>query len=122
MMGPDAPVLNRLGAKNTALITYRNQWWRLFTPMLLHAGFIHYAVNVIIQLKFGLMCEIEWGMPLYASIYLGSGLFSAILSCIALPDSLSVGSSGALMGLMGAKLSEIVCCWSSVPQEEISQR
>ena len=49
MLGPYPTVLNTLGAKNTALIAYQGEWWRLFTPMLLHAGYIHLAVNVLMQ-------------------------------------------------------------------------
>jgi len=122
MVGPYATILDRLGAKNAALIAYRNQWWRLFTPMLLHAGFIHLAVNVLIQVRIGVILEYQWGIAIYTIIYITSGFLSAILSCIALPDSLGVGSSGAIMGILGAWLAEIVCAWSSTPEEELGQR
>lgn len=84
-------MLNTLGAKNAALIVYRHEWWRLLTPMLLHAGLIHLAVNVLIQLRVGVMLELEWGLKRYAAIYVTSGLTSSLLSCLALPDTLGVG-------------------------------
>jgi len=84
-------VLNTLGAKNAALIVYRHEWWRLLTPMLLHAGFIHLAVNVLIQLRVGVMLELEWGLKRFSVIYFVSGLTSSLLSCLALPDTIGVG-------------------------------
>lgn len=80
-----------MGAKNAALIVYRYEYWRLLTPMLLHAGFIHLAVNVLIQLRVGVMLELEWGLARYASVYATSGVTSSLLSCVALPDTLGVG-------------------------------
>ena len=120
--GPYPTVLNTLGAKNAALITYEGAWWRLLTPMVLHAGFIHLAVNLLIQLRVGVMLELEWGLPRFGAIYLVSGVTSSLLSCMALPDTLGVGSSGALMGLLGAWFVEICCKWSSSTPEELPQR
>jgi hypothetical protein len=45
-------------------------------------------------------------------VYIESAFGSSILSAIAMPDQISVGSSGAVMGLFGAKFAEIflLCC------------
>jgi membrane associated rhomboid family serine protease len=59
-----------------------------------------------IQLETGAFFEREWGSPIWTTIYLVSAVGSSILSVIAMPNSISVGSSGAVMGLFGAKLSE----------------
>lgn len=59
--------------------------------MLLHAGFIHLAVNVLIQLRVGVMLEFDWGFKRFSVIYFVSGLTSSLLSCLALPDTLGVG-------------------------------
>ena len=67
----------------------------------------------------GLMLELEWGLPVYGTVYLVSGLCSSLLSCMALPDTLGVGSSGALMGLLGAWLVEIVLKWGAMAPEEV---
>ena len=64
-----------------------------------------------LQLRVGVMLELEWGLAKFCAIYLISGVTSSLLSCLAMPDSLGVGSSGALMGLLGAWLMEIVCKW-----------
>jgi membrane associated rhomboid family serine protease len=53
MLGPWPSALVIQGAKVTALVVYRGQWWRLLTPLLLHAGLIHLVVNLGIQLRIG---------------------------------------------------------------------
>jgi membrane associated rhomboid family serine protease len=113
MIGPWPSALVAMGAKVSALVVYEHQMWRLFTPMLLHAGFIHLGVNLAIQLRMGLMLEKLWGSRAWITIYVVSGLFSALASCIFLPDQIGVGSSGAIMGLMGAWFVHIICSWSS---------
>jgi hypothetical protein len=42
-------------------------------------------------------------------IYLTSAVGSSVLSVIAMPNSVSVGSSGSVMGLFGGKLAELLC-------------
>jgi hypothetical protein len=39
----------RYGAKEAALILYRHEWWRLISPIFLHAGVLHILSNGIIQ-------------------------------------------------------------------------
>lgn len=108
MIGPYPDVLSEWGGKNTVLILEDNEWWRLLTPVLLHAGVIHLLANVAVQLETGVFFEKEWGSARWLAIYLASGLGSSILSVICMPSALSVGSSGAVMGLFGGKLSEVV--------------
>jgi membrane associated rhomboid family serine protease len=122
MIGPWPTILNNLGAKNSALITYRQQWWRLLTPMLLHSGFIHYGVNVLLQLRIGVMLELQWGLGTYALTYIGSGVASSLFSAMILDSQIGVGASGALMGLLGAWLAEISCKWSNGTPEEVHAR
>ena len=43
-------------------------------------------------------------------VYAGSSIGSSILSVCLMPDSIGVGSSGAVCGLFGAKLAEVLCC------------
>ena len=108
MFGPYPDVLSEWGAKNTVLILDQNEYWRLVTPILLHAGVIHLICNIAVQLETGVFFEKEWGSLRWCIVYLTSAVGSSILSCIVMPNALSVGSSGAVMGLFGAKLSEVV--------------
>ena len=46
MIGPSSETLIKLGAKYTVLIVDYGEWYRLFSPMVLHAGLIHYFLNM----------------------------------------------------------------------------
>lgn len=109
MVGPFPDALSYWGGKNTVLIVEDGEYWRLLTPILLHAGIIHLFCNVSVQLETGAFFEREWGSFTWLSVYIVSALGSSILSCDSMPNSISVGSSGAVMGLFGAKLSEVFC-------------
>ncbi|CAB9517419.1 RHOMBOID-like [Seminavis robusta] len=109
MFGPYPDALSEWGGKNSILIVEDGEWWRLFTPILLHAGLIHLFCNVAVQLELGVFFEREWGSLTWLIIYLTSALGSSVLSVITMPDAVSVGSSGAVMGLFGGKIAEVAC-------------
>lgn len=52
-------------------------------------------------------CAVRVGL-----IYLVSGFGGSILSSLFLQESISVGASGALFGLLGAMLSELLTNWT----------
>lgn len=109
MVGPYPDALNYWGAKNAVLIIDDGERWRLITPIFLHAGVIHLLCNASVQLETGAFFEREWGSGIWLIVYVLSALGSSILSSCFMPNSISVGSSGAVMGLFGAKLSEVFC-------------
>jgi membrane associated rhomboid family serine protease len=109
MVGPYPDALSEWGGKNAVNILEDGEWWRLVSPIMLHAGIIHLLCNVAVQLETGAFFEREWGSGQWLIIYLVSGVGSSILSVIIMPDAISVGSSGSVMGLFGGKLAEIIC-------------
>ena len=109
MIGPYPDALSNWGAKNTVLILEDDEWWRLISPIMLHAGIIHLACNIMVQLDTGAFFEREWGSLNWLIIYLVSAVGSTALSVVAMPDAISVGSSGAVMGLFGGKGAEVLC-------------
>jgi membrane associated rhomboid family serine protease len=120
MIGPYPDALSDWGAKNAVNILEDGEWWRVVTPIMLHAGVIHLVCNVAVQLESGAFFEREWGSLKWLIIYLSSAVGSSILSVIFMPQAISVGSSGAVMGLFGAKLAEVICrlCESDKTKEE----
>jgi hypothetical protein len=114
--------LSDWGGKNAVNILDDGEWWRLVTPIFLHAGIIHLLCNIAVQLETGAFFEREWGSTNWMIIYLGSAVGSSVLSVICMPNSVSVGSSGAVMGLFGGKLAELICraCESTkTPQDRV---
>ena len=97
MIGPYPDALNYWGAKNAVLIIEDGESWRLFTPIFLHAGLIHLAGNVMVQIDAGNTWEKEWGSLVWMIIYIGSAFGSSVFSVCFMPDNISVGSSGAVM-------------------------
>ena len=79
MLGPHATTLVRYGAKYAALIIYRKQWWRLVSPMALHAGVVHLVCNISIQLRVGGYLNLVYGSGKWLTIYLLSGIFGELV-------------------------------------------
>ena len=123
MVGPYPDALSEWGGKNSVLILEDGETYRLLTPILLHAGVLHLIGNIAVQLETGAFFEQEWGSVRWLIIYLSSAVGSSILSVIAMPLAVSVGSSGAVMGLFGGKLAEVVlkaCERRITEQDEIA--
>ena len=115
MYGPSGLALVKWG-KDAALIIYRHQWWRLFTPIILHAGVIHLLSNVLIQLRIGGYLNLVFGSARWVWIYFISGVFGNMCSCLFLPNTVGVGSSGALLGILAAWIVWIVFRWNKIPE------
>jgi len=121
MVGPYPDGLNHWGGKNGVLIIEDGEWWRMITPIFLHAGIFHLVGNVQVQLDMGAFFEKEWGSLNWLIIYITSAIGGSILSTISKPDIVSVGSSGAVCGLFGAKMTEVFlrCC---EPNDTLQER
>ena len=78
------------------------EWWRLFTPMFLHYGPLHLGLNMLALWWFGSAVEQVLGRGRYLLLYLVSGVAGSAGALIASPDSLTVGASGAIFGILGA--------------------
>lgn len=122
MIGPPAISFDKFGARNAARIRYDNEWWRLFTPIFLHGGWVHLLGNIAVQMRTGLVLECLWGSPIWLLIFLGSGAYASLASCIAIPNSLGVGASGGLCGLIGAWVPFIVITWNQTLPHDRKKR
>ncbi|OPJ59000.1 rhomboid family intramembrane serine protease [Clostridium oryzae] len=98
----DTNTLVAFGAKANYLIE-RGQYYRIITSMFLHGGILHLASNMYSLLMLGVFLERVYGKNRYILIYMISGISGSILS-FALSESISVGASGAIFGLLGAAL------------------
>ncbi|MCH4170580.1 MAG: rhomboid family intramembrane serine protease [Lactobacillus sp.] len=95
-------VLEHYGAGVNGLIA-QGQWWRLITPMFLHIGVMHIAVNGVMIYYVGTQLERVFGHLRYFVIYMGSGIIGNLFSfAFGSDNSISAGASTALFGLFGA--------------------
>ncbi len=65
--------------------------------------------NLTVQLEVGSFFEREWGTPTWFLIYTTGSMGATLLSACVHPNTISVGSSGAAVALLGAKCSEVLC-------------
>ena len=93
--------LDRFGAKDDVAIVHRHEWWRLVTPLFLHAGPVHLVTNMLSLYFIGVLYERCVGRGRFLYVYFFSGICGSLASLIFTP-SLSVGASGAIFGLLGA--------------------
>jgi rhomboid protease GluP len=79
------------------------QPWRLFTAIFLHAGLLHIGFNMWVLMDIGPMVEELYGSARYFFLFVITGAGGYALSAVL--GHLSVGASGALLGLIGALLA-----------------
>ncbi|MEH7345528.1 rhomboid family intramembrane serine protease [Bacillus sp. JJ1532] len=90
------------GAKFNPLIL-EGEWWRFFTPIILHIGLLHLLMNTLALYYLGTTVERIYGNARFLFIYLLAGFFGSLLSFVFSPN-LSAGASGAIFGCFGALL------------------
>lgn len=94
--------LVKYGAKyNPAIL--EGEWWRFFTPIVLHIGFLHLILNTMAIYYLGTAVERIYGNVRFLAIYLFAG-FAGSLASFVFTSSLSAGASGAIFGCFGALL------------------
>jgi rhomboid protease GluP len=88
------------------------EWWRLITPIFLHGGLLHFIFNSYLLLQLGPIVEETYGTERYWVVYLLCGIAGSLVSQrvrplldgLMNPVVLTVGASGAIMGLIGLLL------------------
>ena len=80
-------------------------WWQLFTSIFTHVSVWHIAVNCLSLWFIGPQLESVLGRVRFLATYLVAGLFGSLaVYWLSDPQSISLGGSGSLFGLMGALL------------------
>ncbi|RCV34998.1 hypothetical protein SETIT_7G203700v2 [Setaria italica] len=112
LLGPSAATLQKYGALDWYKVVRGNQAWRLESCTWLHAGLIHLLANMISLIFIGVRLEQQFGFWKVGLVYLVSGFGGSVLSVLFIRKGVSVGASGALFGLLGAMLSELITNWT----------
>jgi rhomboid protease GluP len=78
----------------------QGQIWRLFTPIFIHIGLLHFAVNSYTLYIIGWQIERILGSWWFIGLYIVAGICGNVASSL-FSVNLSAGASGALFGLLG---------------------
>ena len=89
MLGPSAEVLLYQGAKSTDEIVNKGEYFRLISPMFLHAGIFHYVLNMLALRAIGCAVEQSHGTLTAAVIFCVPAIGGTILSALFLPEYIS---------------------------------
>ena len=78
------------------------EYWRLVTPIFMHAGLTHILFNVFSLIIIGPGIESFAGTKRFALLFLLSGILANVLTLVIMPPMyVHVGASGAIFGIFG---------------------
>jgi rhomboid protease GluP len=114
----NAAVLIRYGAKRNVLIDQYQEWWRFVTPIFLHGNIAHLLMNMYGLWVIGPYVERLYGSAKFVFFWVVTGIAGVFASYLSVQpdihnsgpvgrflfkahDTVSVGASGALFGLIG---------------------
>lgn len=93
--------LGTIGSMSKAKVFGDGEWWRLFLHMYLHAGVLHMLFNIFSLLFVGKVVEKKIGSLSYLLLYHVIAVANAIIMCLIFPNSISVGASAGIFGMIG---------------------
>ena len=96
--GLDKSIL-RAGFVKQAFL-HDHEYWRILTGATTHASIIHVVMNCYAFYSFGRIFEMLTNRAHLGIVFLLSAIGGGILSLILLPDAISVGASGGIVGLV----------------------
>ncbi|PPR83007.1 hypothetical protein GOBAR_AA37702 [Gossypium barbadense] len=105
-------ILEKMGALDVIKVVHKHQAWRLISCIWLHAGVFHILANMLSLLFIGIRLEQEFGFVRIGLLYLFAGFGGSLMSALFIQAGISVGASGALFGLLGSMLSELITNWT----------
>lgn len=83
-------------------VTHSLRIWQLGTYMFLHGGFFHILFNMFALWMFGSDLEKSWGSDKFLFYYFLTGIGAGLCDVLVHPsaDSVTIGASGAVYGLL----------------------
>ncbi|GAU11857.1 hypothetical protein TSUD_194800 [Trifolium subterraneum] len=109
--GPFRETLIKMGGLYFKQVLHINQAWRLLSNIWLHEGLILLLTDIAILLAVGVPLNRKFRFARVGSLYLISGLGGSLASSLFYESSVTVGASGALVGLAGGTISKVVTCY-----------
>ncbi len=100
VLGPSSSSLLEIGGLRITEFQ-SGQYWRLISYQFIHAGIMHFLLNMGFLIIISLFLESNLSSLKYGMIYILSGLFAGVCSMYFNDAVVTVGASGALFGLVG---------------------
>lgn len=101
MLHSNDELINIFG--NNYELVQKGQFYRLLTCMFVHGSIMHLLLNMYALYTIGPVVERYYGKSKYIFIYLVSGLLGSVFSSVFMSaNSVSIGASGAIFGLLGS--------------------
>jgi len=105
LWGVDVATLFALGGMNRDAVLTHGQWYRLLSAALLHGDAFHLILNGVSLGLAGYLLESLLGRAWFLSLFLIGSLGGSLLGLLVNDDNVvSIGASGAVMGLLAAAL------------------
>ena len=93
--------LEEIGIQYNKLV-WEGQWWRLLTSVFLHGDLSHIAGNMVMLILISRILSNFYSNLQYWIIYLTTGIIGSVMTLLCMgEDLMSLGASGAVMGLGG---------------------
>ena len=83
------------------VLVRQGEWWRLLTCAFLHANFLHLLMNGLALFNIGKTIEVISNRVHLATVFIVSAVTGSLFSLWLMPEGVSVGASGGIMGLLG---------------------
>jgi rhomboid protease GluP len=111
----NSEILYRMGGLLPTSV-WQGEWWRLLNATFLHINLLHLSLNMVGLYVLGEFVEVRLGIRKYLIAYFFSGIGSMLSITIFtvvfnLPVRLTVGASGAIMGIIGATGAILLKGW-----------
>jgi rhomboid protease GluP len=105
LLEPGARTLLALGGLQYVATVGSDEWYRMFLAPLMHTGLLHLLINGLALFVAGRILEPAIGARWFAALFVASALAGSAASLM-INDrtTVSVGASGAIMGLFAAML------------------
>ena len=108
-------LLYNLGASEISSVVNHFQYFRLITPILTHNNFGHLFSNAISIAFIGFYVEYDLKNPVnYILLFLISGVIGNFMSMLFNYQNISMGASGAILGLCGYYVLFFVLNWEKM--------
>ncbi|XP_060076811.1 inactive rhomboid protein 1-like isoform X2 [Ylistrum balloti] len=98
-----------------------DQFGRVFSAFLLHAGLFHLLISILFQMLVMRYAENLIGWKFIAIIYCGSGAVGSLASAVLLPYQVEVGPAGAQFGVLSVFFVDLLGHYLQHRQEKGSR-